>query len=185
MKQRTPRRPTDLIILALAALAGAALLTLVMVWNLNRDNRWVRIVSPTDEKAVELVALNRVLDPFVKTESGNIYFCSGGDWHDSCVQVTPGEVPVTKVHLQWLTCGDTFPDIPAPPGAVVDAIAVGRCAEAATYAKVVILDDGTIWQWRRTFSWVRPFALGTSVILGLLLGFFGGKFILKLARALR
>ena len=49
----------------------------------------------------------------------------------------------------------------------------------------MILDDGSLWQWRRTYSWVNPFIWVTGVILGLGIGFIAGAFLVKLRRALR
>ena len=57
--------------------------------------------------------------------------------------------------------------------------------EASTFSKVVLLDDGSLWQWRRTFSWVNPFVWVTGTVLGLLLGLAAGLFLVKLNRALR
>ena len=70
-------------------------------------------------------------------------------------------------------------------GVIVDAIEAGRCFEASTFSKVVILDDGSLWQWRRTFSWVNPFVWVTGTVFGLLLGLAAGLFLVKLRKALR
>jgi hypothetical protein len=100
--------------------------------------------------------------------------------------VSPDELPVNKVPAQWLTCGSApFPQTPAAPGAVIASIEVGRCDGVPTYSKLVILSDGTLWQWRHTFTWADQFAAGTCVILGLGLGVAFGVFIVKLRRYLR
>ena len=79
----------------------------------------------------------------------------------------------------------SLPPLPAAPGVIVDAVEAGRCFEASTFSKVIILDDGSLWQWRRTFSWVNPFVWVTGTVLGLLLGLAAGFFLVKLNRALR
>lgn len=176
---------SDVVIVLITTLAGALLSALIMSWYLNRDNRWVRIISPTNETAIEIVALDRGLMPYVKTQQGNLYFCSGSTWRDTCRQVTPQELPISKVHPKWLTCESAFPQTPPTPGPILDAIEVGQCSEAATYSKLVLLADGTLWQWRRTFSWVSKFASATCVSFGLGLGFVGGLAIIKVRRYLR
>jgi len=123
--------------------------------------------------------------PYVKTSQGNLYFCSGSSWRDSCQPITAAELPTTKVHPRWLTCPPPFPETPPLPGPVVDAIEAGQCAEARTYSKVILLSDGSLWLWRRTFSWVEPFTVGTAALLGLVLGWALGGFIIRTRRYLR
>jgi hypothetical protein len=95
------------------------------------------------------------------------------------------DLPRTELHPQWNSCGKPLPPVPAAPGVVVDSVEAGRCDEASTYSKIVILNDGSLWQWRRTYSWVNPFIWVTGVILGLLFGLAAGFFLVKLRRALR
>lgn len=185
MNRRPPVHTIENVIVVLATLACTALLPLMLAWYYDRSDRWNRVVAPAGETVTEIVALNRALMPYVKTQQGNLYFCSGVTWRDTCTPITPGELPVRAVHPKWLTCPPPFPETPPLPGTVVSAFEVGECAEAQTYAKVVLLDDGSVWQWQRTFSWVQPFTLATCAVLGLMLGLAGGKFIVKLARALR
>ncbi len=78
----------EILTIALIALVFTALCGVAMNAYLNRDNRWFRIVSPTDEQAVEIMAVTRLLQPYVRTASGNLFFCSGGTWRDTCEQVT-------------------------------------------------------------------------------------------------
>jgi hypothetical protein len=99
--------------------------------------------------------------------------------------VTTEELPRTELHPQWNTCGKDLPPLPAAPGVIVDEVEAGRCFEASTFSKVIILDDGSLWQWRRTFSWVNPFVWVTGTMLGLGLGLAAGLFLAKLNRALR
>ena len=185
MNRRPPYSRREILVIFIAALAGALLSALAVSWYQNQDNRWFRVVSPPDETAAEILALDRGLNPYVRTAQGNLYLCTGGTWRDSCRQVTPEELPATELHPQWSSCGSDFPPVPAAPGVVVDSIEAGRCSEASTYSKVVLLNDGTLWEWRRTFSWVRPFALATSGVLGLGIGIVGGIILVKLRRALR
>ncbi len=185
MNKRSPYSRKEIFFIIAAALVGAVLCALGMTWYLDRDNQWFRIVSPPNETATEIVALDRGLNAYVRTQQGNLYLCGGRTWRDACRKVPPDELPVTKVPAQWLTCGSTFPQLPTAPGAVVAAIEVGRCSGVPTYSKLVILDDGTLWQWSRTFTWANQFAAGTCVILGLGLGSAFGIFIVKLRRYLR
>jgi hypothetical protein len=179
MDRRSPRSRRETIFILAAGLVGALLAALAMTWYLNLDNRWFRLVAPPGETPAQIVALDRKLSPYVRTQQGNLFLCSGHTWRDACRPVTAEELPRTELHPQWNTCGRELPPLPAAPGVIVDAI------EASTFSKVVILDDGSLWQWRRTFSWVNPFVWVTGTILGLLLGLAAGIFIVKLNRALR
>jgi|GEM_PF-1815348 len=185
MQKRSSYNRKEIPVIVIAAVSGALICTLAMSWYLNRDNRWFRLISPSDETATEIVALDRGLNPYVRTQQGHLYLCTGATWRATCRQVTPEELPTTKVHPQWSSCGSTFPQTPVPPGTVVDSIEAGRCSEAATYGKVVLLNDGTLWEWSRTFSWVNQFALVTSTILGVGLGIAVEKVIAKIGRILR
>ncbi|MCX6030160.1 MAG: hypothetical protein NT169_12805 [Chloroflexi bacterium] len=186
MNKRSPYSRTEIFFIIAVALAGAVLCAVGMAWYLDRDNQWFRIVSPPNKTATEIVALDRGLNAFVRTQQGNLYLCGGRTWRDACRKVSPDELPVNKIPLQWLTCGSaTFPQLPAAPGAVVASIEVGRCDGVATYSKLVILNDGTLWQWRRTFTWANQFAAGTCVILGLGIGIALGLFLVKMRRYLR
>lgn len=185
MDKRSPHSRREIFFIIAAGLVGALLAALAMTWYLNRDNHWFRLVSPPDETPVQIIALDRKLSPYVRTQQGNLYLCSGYTWRDACLPVTAEELPNTELHPQWNSCGPDFPPVPALPGAVVDAMEAGRCSEASTYSRVVLLDDGTLWQWRRTYSWVNPFVWVTGTVLGLMIGLAAGAFIVKLRRALR
>jgi hypothetical protein len=186
MTKHLPYNRSEILFIIATALVGAALCAVGMTWYLGRDNRWFRIVSPPNEIATEIVALDRGLNAYVRTQQGNLYLCGGSSWRDVCRKVSPDELPVNKVPAQWLTCGSApFPQTPAAPGAVIASIEVGRCDGVPTYSKLVILSDGTLWQWRHTFTWADQFAAGTCVILGLGLGVAFGVFIVKLRRYLR
>ena len=185
MDKRSPRSRRETLFILAAGVVGALLAALVMTWYLNRDNRWFRLVSPPGETPAQIIALDRKLSPYVRTQQGNLFLCSGHTWRDACRAVTAAELPLTELHPQWNTCGRELPPLPAAPGVVVDAIEAGRCYEASTFSKVVILDDGSLWQWRRTYSWVNPFVWVTGTILGLGLGLAAGLFLVKLNRALR
>jgi hypothetical protein len=174
-----------ILVVVIAALAGVLLSALAMTWYLNRDNRWFKIASPTNETAIQILAVDRSLNAYVGTQQGNLYLCGGRTWRDVCRKVATDELPLNKVPAQWRTCASVAPLWPALPGAVVDSLEVGRCAEATTYSKLVILSDGSLWQWRRTFSWVNQFALMMGVVLGLLAGILGGILVVRLRRSLR
>lgn len=176
---------TDRLIIALVGLATALICALGTVWYLDRDNRWFRIVSPQNETATAVLALDRGLNVYVRTTQGNLYLCGGRTWRDTCRRVSADEVPLVKVPAQWRTCPSPFPESPPLPGEVVDAIEVGRCSEAATYSKIVILKDGTLWQWRKTLSWVNSFAVASASLAGLGLGIVGALAVRKVAHALR
>jgi hypothetical protein len=68
---------------------------------------------------------------------------------------------------------------------VIDSVFVGRCLEANTYGKLVILENGSIWQWYRTLSWANWFALGVCVFLGIVLGTASAIVLVELRRRLR
>jgi hypothetical protein len=183
--KKTPYTRAEILILVLVTLGFSVLCTAAMSVYLNRDNRWNRIVSPLDEKAVEIVAVTRLLQPYVRTQEGNLYFCTGGAWRDSCEKVTARGIPVSKVPARWLTCAPDLPELPPLPGSIVHSLAVAHCQEGKTYAKLVILDDGSIWRWQRSYSWVNNFALGTITIYSLILGAIGGIVLVHLRRYLR
>ena len=185
MNKRSPHSRRETLFIIAAALVGALLAALVMTWYLNRDNRWFRLVSPPNETPVQIMALDRKLSPYVRTQQGNLYLCSGHTWRDACRQVKAEDLPRTELHPQWNTCGKPLPPLPALPGVVIDSIEAGRCFEASTFSKIVILEDGSLWQWRRTLSWVNPFVWVTGTILGLGLGLAAGLFLVRLRRALR
>jgi hypothetical protein len=186
MQRRSLYNRYEILFIIATALVGAVLCAVGMTWYLGRDNQWFKIVSPQNETAIEIVALDRGLNAYVRTQQGNLYLCGGNSWRDVCRKVSPDELPVNKVPAQWLTCGAApFPQTPAAPGAVIASIEVGRCDGVATYSKLVILNDGTLWQWRRTFTWANQFAAGTCVILGLGLGVACGLLIVKMRRYLR
>jgi hypothetical protein len=173
------------IILGGVTLVFAALLTLGMAAYLNRDNRWFPIVHPTDARAVEIVAVTRLLQPYVRTDAGNYYFCSGSTWQDTCRPVAQTDLPVNPIPGRWQTCTPVFPTLPALPGEAVNTLDVGQCQEGRTYARLAVLADGTIWKWQRNFSWVAGFALGSVAVASLLAGALIGLAIVLVRRYLR
>ena len=185
MDKRSPRSRRETLFILAAGVVGALLAALAMTWYLNRDNRWFRLVAPPGETPAQIVALDRKLSPYVRTQQGNLFLCSGHTWRDACRPVTAEELPRTELHPQWNTCGRELPPLPVAPGVVIDAVEAGRCFEASTFSKVIILEDGSLWQWRRTYSWVNPFVRVTGIILGLGMGLAAGLFLVKLRRALR
>lgn len=185
MHQRPAYSRSEAIIIAAAVLIGLLIALLIMAWYFERDNRWFRIASPQDDPAVQILAVDRSLNAYVKTQQGNLYLCGGRTWRDTCREVTVDEAPLNKVPAQWRGCVSVPPLWPAEPGAVIDSVTVGRCAEAATYGRLIILADGTLWQWQRTYSWVNGFARTVLILLGILIGLAAGAFIVKLRRALR
>ena len=72
--KKTPYSRVEVLILLAVTLIVAVLAALGMRAYQNRDNRWIRIVSPTGEKAVEIMAVTRLLQPYVRTQEGNFYF---------------------------------------------------------------------------------------------------------------
>jgi len=182
--KKVPYSRAEVLILLLVTLVVTALAALGMRAYQNRDNRWVRIVSPSGEKAVEIVVVTRLLQPYVRTEQGGFYFCTGSAWNDTCRQVDVTRVPSNPVPARWLSCPPELPRLPALPGEVVHALEVGQCQEGRTYSKLVILDDGSIWQWKRTFSWVNGFALGSVIAYGILFGALLGVAVVYVRRGL-
>lgn len=160
----------ELVFVIVSTLIFTILCGLGMYAYVNRDNRWVRIVNPTEEKAVEFVAVSRLLQPYVRTERGNLFFCTGSGWQDACKPVTQAGLPIIAIPGRWQTCKPIFPRLPALPGEPVNTLDVGQCQEGRTYARLVILSDGTIWKWQRNFSWVYGFAVGSIAVTGLILG---------------
>jgi hypothetical protein len=183
-QRRSPYTRGEVLTVLIATLAGALICLLFMVWYLNRDNRWIRTASPPGETPAQIVAIDRSLRVYVRTAEGNVYLC-GSSWRDACRAVPAEEVPVVRVPAQWRTCTSTPPGIPEPPGTIVDSLLAGRCLEAATYSEHVITTDGSIWQWRRTFSWANQFAAAVCVMLGIGAGLGGGILIVWLRRWIR
>jgi hypothetical protein len=180
---RSYSRPEKLVVAA-GAIVGVLCALLVMgLWS-RADNRWHRVASPTDEVPATILAVDGSLHLYVGTREGGVYRCGGDPMTHACTQVTASALPVNRVPLQWQSCGSVMPNIPEAPGQVVDSIFVGRCLEANTFSKLVILDDGSIWQWRRVLSWANWFALGVCVALGLGFGAVGGILVVELKRRL-
>lgn len=175
----------ELIIIIVVTLVVTAVCAAGMAAYNNRDNRWVQIVSPTQEKAVGIVAVSRLLQPYVQTESGSFYFCSGSTWQDSCKPITQADVPVNPIPGRWQTCKPVFPRLPALAGEPVNTLDVGQCQEGRTYARLVVLGDGTIWKWQRNFSWVNGFALASITVASALIGFLIGLAAVLVRRYLR
>lgn len=175
----------ELILVVLVTLAVTLLGAVGMLAYNNRDNRWVPLVYPTQEKAVEIVAVSRLLQPYVRTQAGNLYFCSGNTWQDACKAITQKELPVNPIPGRWQTCQPVMPRLPALPGQPVNTLDLGQCQEGRTYARLVILDDGTIWKWQRNFSWVNGFALASIVVASFFLGLLAGLVIVWVRRYLR
>jgi hypothetical protein len=183
-QERSHYTRAEILTVFITTLVGALICLLFMLWYLNRDSRWIRIASPPGEMPAQIVAVDRQLRVYVRTAAGNVYLC-GSSWRDACRAVPAEEVPVVRVPAQWRTCTSTPPDIPAPPGTVVDSLLAGRCLEAATYSEHIITADGGIWQWSRTFSWANQFAGAVCVTLGIVLGLGGGILIVFLRRWIR
>lgn len=173
----------EIFFIAASTILAVILSALFMRWYQGRDDRWFRVAAPAGESATQILAVDRVLRAYVATREGNLFLCGDG-WTDACRPLSSSELPVVRVPERWRTCGSEFPDLPAPPGPVVDSIQVGRCSEARTYGMIVLLDDGTIWQWRQTYSWVYSFAFGTCLIIGLLAGVAAGIVIVRMRRYL-
>jgi hypothetical protein len=166
-------------------IVGLLCALLVMgLWS-RQQNQWRRIVTPADETPVKILAVNRALRAYVRTTAGNIYLCGGDSLTQTCTPVTAADLPVNLVPPQWQSCGAAAPNIPEPPGKVVDSILVGRCLEAATYSKLVILEDGSIRQWYRTLSWANWFALIVCILLGIGFGTITAIALVEFRRRLR
>jgi hypothetical protein len=185
MNTAFPYSRREKLMVVLLALATGALLALAISWYHSSTHRWSRIVSPTGETAVKIVAVNRVMMPYVETDQGNLLFCSGSSWRDACTPVERSQLPINNIHPKWMTCPPPFPETPPLPGVVVDMVEAGICAEARTYSKVVLLSDGSLWHWRHTYSWVEGFTILTAGVLGLLIGWGLGVFVINLRRYLR
>ena len=67
----------------------------------------------------------------------------------------------------------------------MNSLDLGQCQEGRTYARLVILGDGSIWKWQRNFSWVAGFALGSIVVASLIVGALMGFAIVLVRRYLR
>ena len=174
----------EILTIALIALVFTALCGVAMNAYLNRDNRWFRIVSPTDEQAVEIMAVTRLLQPYVRTASGNLFFCSGGTWRDKCEQVTASEVPVNKVPERWLSCPRICPRCRPARKTFAHSLSVGQCQEAKTYARLSSWKTLDL-EWQRTISWVNKFSLGSVLTYALMFGILGGYAFVRVRRYLR
>ena len=93
MDKRSPRSRRETLFILAVGIVGALLAALVMTWYLNRENRWFRLVSPPGETPAQIVALDRKLSPYVRTQQGNLFLCSGHTWRDACRPVTAAELP--------------------------------------------------------------------------------------------
>ena len=184
LQKTSPYTRGEILTVVITALVGAALCALFMLWYLNLDNRWIRVDTPPGETPVQIVAVDRLLRAYVRTEEGNVFLC-GSSWNDACRAVAPEDVPAIETPPLWRTC-ESFPaGVPNPPGRVVDSLQAGRCLEAVTYSELVITEDGAIWQWRRVFSWANQFAAAVCVSLGIALGVATGVIVVRLRRWLR
>ena len=177
---------SEIIIVLVTALVVTASGAFAMYRYVNRDNRWTPIVAPKGEKATEIVSVTRLLQPYVRTEAGNYYFCSGGAWDDSCRPTKTADLPVNKIPGRWQTCAPAIPArLPPLRAPVVNALDLGQCQEGRTYARLAVLADGSIWKWQRNYSWVNGFALASMVVWAALLGSLLGLAIVWARRYLR
>jgi hypothetical protein len=181
---RTYSRGEKLFVAIGLILGLLCLLLLMGLWS-RQQKSWFRVVSPANETPAKILAVDRSLRAYVRTTSGNIYLCGGDSLTQSCTPVTAADLPVNPVPPQWQSCGALAPNIPEPPGKVVDSIFVGRCLEASTYSKLAILEDGSIWQWYRTLSWANWFALIVCILLGIGFGTAGAIALVEFRRRLR
>jgi hypothetical protein len=172
------------LLVAIGLIIGLLCALLVMALWSRQETRWFRVATPADETPAKILAVDRALRVYVRTTAGNIYLC--GDLRSySCTPVAKADLPVNPVPPQWQSCGAAVPNIPEPPGRVIDSIFVGRCLEAATYSKLVILDEGGIWQWYRALSWANWFALVVCILLGISFGTAGAIALVEVRRRLR
>jgi hypothetical protein len=181
---RTYSRGEKLFVVFGLILGLLCALLLMGAWS-SQQQRWFPIASPVHETPVKILALDRSLRVFVRTAEGNIYLCGGDALTQSCTPVTQADLPVNPVPAQWRSCGARVPNIPEPPGTVIDSVLVGRCLEANTFSKLAILENGGIWQWYRSLSWANWFALGVCVFLGVVLGAISAIILVELRRRLR
>jgi hypothetical protein len=173
------------LVVAIGLILGVLCALLLMgLWS-RQENRWFQVASPANETPAKILAVDRSLHVYVRTTAGNIYLCGGDPLTHSCAPVTAADLPVNPVPPQWESCGSLVPNIPEAPGKVVDSIFVGRCLEARTYSKLVILDDGGIWQWYRALSWANWFALIVCILLGISLGAGAAIALVEVRRRLR
>lgn len=183
--KKTGLTRAELAIVILVTFIITALCTAGMVAYVNRDNRWVPIVFPTQDKAVEIVAVSRLLQPYVRTNQGAYYFCSGNTWQDACREITKSDLPINPIPGRWQTCKPVFPALPALPGEAVNTLDVGQCQEGRTYARLAILSDGSIWKWQRNFSWVNGFAVASIFAASLIVGVVLSLAIVRVRRYLQ
>ena len=183
-KKRQPLSRGEIFFVVATTLATALFSALLMAWYTNREDRWIRVASPPAGTPVQIFAVDRLLNVYVGTADGYLYRC-GSSWREGCREVLARDMPVTRAPAQWLTCASPPSDIPEAPGPVVDSLLVGRCLEAATYSQHIITQDGSIWQWRRTFSGADRFATAVCLTLGIGLGAAGGYLLVWLRRWIR
>jgi hypothetical protein len=183
--KKTGLTRAEFIIVVIVTLVFTVLGAIGMSLYNNRDNHWVQIVHPTQDKAIEIVAISRLLQPYVRTESGSLYFCSGNGWQDTCTAIKPVDLPMLPIPGRWQTCKPVFPKLPALPGTPVNTLDVGQCQEGRTYARLVVLEDGTVWKWQRTFSWVNGFALASIVVASFFVGLLIGLVVIWVRRYLQ
>jgi len=181
---RTYNRGEKLFVVIGLILGLLCALLVMGAWS-RQQKSWFPVASPANETPAKILAVDRSLRAYVRTTAGNIYLCGSDPLSSSCKPVTAADLPVNPVPPQWRSCGDSVPNIPEAPGKVIDSIFVGRCLEAATYSKLAILDDGSIWQWYRTLSWANWFALGVCVLLGIAFGTAGAILLVEARRRLR
>jgi hypothetical protein len=183
--KKTGLTRAEALLVVVVTLVVTAVGTIGMLAYNNRDNRWVQIVHPTQDKAVEIVAISRLLQPYVRTQGGGLYFCSGSTWQDTCRSITQADLPMIAIPGRWQTCKPVFPRLPALTGQPVNTLDVGQCQEGRTYARLVVLADGTIWKWQRSFSWVNGFALASIVVASFFIGLLIAFTIVLVRRYLR
>jgi hypothetical protein len=181
---RTYSRGEKLFVAGGLILGLLCALLLMGAWS-SQQKRWRPVASPVHQTPVKILALDRSLRAYVRTAEGNLYLCGGDALTQSCTPVTEADLPVNAVPPQWQSCGALAPNIPEPPGKVIDSIMVGRCLEAHTFSKLVILENGSIWQWTRSLSWANWFAFAVCVFLGIVLGAAGAIILVELRRRLR
>ena len=156
----------SIMIVGTCAIIGAGLGVCQGIGYITQTNPWKSMGRPPALATKVLFA--DVSTVYVQTAAGQIYECC---W-------SPAQVPTTSTNRDCdpsRTEPAPLPIAPPPlPGTVVDRHEVAKIIESCEHVVYAVLDDGSVWRWQYSMSFLKevmPFIDGVmGFVAGLIVG---------------